>query len=57
MKKSVTSAVSRQIALSVCDYACFLGKDLTEQQRLLFARWSTLSERQKGLLLELMETM
>ncbi len=32
MKKSVTSAVSRQIALSVCDYTCFLGKDLTEQQ-------------------------
>ena len=33
------------------------GGQLTEKQRLLFARWRTLSERQKGLLLEPMETM
>ena len=28
-----------------------------EEQRTLFARWSSLTERQKNLLLDLMETM
>ena len=30
---------------------------LTDEQRTLFARWSSLTERQKNLLLDLMETM
>lgn len=30
---------------------------LTDEQRALFARWSSLTERQKSLLLDLMETM
>lgn len=30
---------------------------LTDEQRTLFARWSSLTERQKSLLLDLMETM
>ena len=31
--------------------------ELTEEQQTLFTRWSTLSDRQKELLLELMDTM
>ncbi len=31
--------------------------DMTEEQRVLFSRWSTLTQEQKQLLLALMETM
>jgi transcriptional regulator with XRE-family HTH domain len=31
--------------------------ELTEEQQILFARWSSLTDRQKNLLLELMDTM
>lgn len=31
--------------------------ELTEEQRILFARWSTLTDEQKRLLLDLMNTM
>ncbi len=31
--------------------------EMTEEQRILFAKWSTLTEKQKCLLLELMDTM
>lgn len=31
--------------------------ELTEEQQVLFAKWSSLTDRQKNLLLELMDTM
>lgn len=31
--------------------------ELTEEQKMLFARWSSLTEKQRNLLLELMDTM
>ena len=31
--------------------------ELTDEQRTLYAKWSSLSDRQRGLLLELMDTM
>ncbi len=33
------------------------SSELTEEQRILFARWSTLTDEQKRLLLDLMNTM